>query len=174
MEKAREFQWGPSSIIAWFTTFLCVKWPMFETFKQFEELHGNNDNAESTGTKWNSLTSSVQALLPVPNCIQICWVSLETKYARDKHEISLCVYYMRFVQTGNNIHKYNKINYFWHSVTIRNIQLVLCYFRSRDSATGYGLDDRGVVVRVPVGSRIFSSPRWPDRLWSPPSLLFNG
>jgi hypothetical protein len=37
---------------------------------------------------------------------------------------------------------------------------------SRDSAvgiaTGYGLDDQGVGVRVPVGSRIFSSPRRPD------------
>jgi hypothetical protein len=35
--------------------------------------------------------------------------------------------------------------------------------RSRDSAvgiaTGYGLNDRGVGVRVPVGSRIFSSRR---------------
>jgi hypothetical protein len=49
---------------------------------------------------------------------------------------------------------------------------------SRDSAvgiaTGYGLDDRGVGVRVPVGSRIFSSPRRPDRLWSPPSLQSTG
>jgi hypothetical protein len=39
---------------------------------------------------------------------------------------------------------------------------------------GYGLDDRGVGVRVPLGSRIFSSPRRPDRLWDPPSLLSNG
>jgi hypothetical protein len=31
-------------------------------------------------------------------------------------------------------------------------------------ATGYGLDDQGVEVGVPVGSRIFSSPRRPDRL----------
>jgi hypothetical protein len=31
-------------------------------------------------------------------------------------------------------------------------------------ATGYRLDDRGVGVRVPVGSRIFSSTRYPDRL----------
>jgi hypothetical protein len=48
---------------------------------------------------------------------------------------------------------------------------------SRDSvvgiATGYGLDDRGVVVRVPVGSRFSSSPCHPDRLWGPPSLLSN-
>jgi hypothetical protein len=41
-------------------------------------------------------------------------------------------------------------------------------------ATGYGLDDRGEGVRVPVGSRAFSSPRRPDRLWSPPNLLSNG
>jgi hypothetical protein len=48
---------------------------------------------------------------------------------------------------------------------------------SRDSlagiATGYGLDDRGIGVRVPVGSRIFSSPRRPHRLWGPPCLLSN-
>jgi hypothetical protein len=31
-------------------------------------------------------------------------------------------------------------------------------------ATSYGLDNRGVGVRVPVGSRIFSSPNRPDRL----------
>jgi hypothetical protein len=47
----------------------------------------------------------------------------------------------------------------------------------RDSAvgiaTGYGLDDRGVGVRDPVGSRIFSSPS-PDRLWCPPNVLSNG
>jgi hypothetical protein len=41
-------------------------------------------------------------------------------------------------------------------------------------AIGYGLDDRGVGVQFPVGSRIFSSPRRPDRLWGPPSLLSNG
>jgi hypothetical protein len=49
---------------------------------------------------------------------------------------------------------------------------------SRDSAvgiaTGYGLNNSGVEVRVPVGSRIFSSPRRPDRLWGPPSLLSDG
>jgi hypothetical protein len=43
--------------------------------------------------------------------------------------------------------------------------------KSRDSevgiATGYGLDDREVGVRVPVGSGVFSSPRCPDWLWGP-------
>jgi hypothetical protein len=40
-------------------------------------------------------------------------------------------------------------------------------------AIGYGLDDRGVGIRVPVGSRISSSPRRPEWLWGPPSLLSN-
>jgi hypothetical protein len=50
--------------------------------------------------------------------------------------------------------------------------------KSRDSsvgiATSYGLDDRGVGVRVPVGTRIFFFPRRPGRLWGPPSFLYNG
>jgi hypothetical protein len=51
-----------------------------------------------------------------------------------------------------------------------------CYYadRSRDSvvgiATGYGFDDQGVGVRVPVRPRIFSSPRHPDWPWGPPNL----
>jgi hypothetical protein len=38
-------------------------------------------------------------------------------------------------------------------------------------ATGYGLVDRGVGVRVPVGSRIYPSPCRADLLRGPPSLL---
>jgi hypothetical protein len=37
--------------------------------------------------------------------------------------------------------------------------------------TGYGLDNRGVGVWVPVGSRILTSQSRPDRLWGPPNLL---
>jgi hypothetical protein len=48
----------------------------------------------------------------------------------------------------------------------RKIMFGLCIIRIRDSvvgiATGYGLNDRGLGVRVPVGSRIFCSPRRPD------------
>jgi hypothetical protein len=36
-------------------------------------------------------------------------------------------------------------------------------------ATGYGLDDRGFGVQVPVGSRIFSSPCSLDWLWAHPA-----
>jgi hypothetical protein len=41
-------------------------------------------------------------------------------------------------------------------------------------ATRQRLDDREVRVRVPVGSRIFSSPRRPDRLWGSPNHLSSG
>jgi hypothetical protein len=36
-------------------------------------------------------------------------------------------------------------------------------------ATRNGLDDKGVGVRVPVGSRIFSSPCHPDSFWAHPT-----
>jgi hypothetical protein len=53
--------------------------------------------------------------------------------------------------------------------------IISLLFLQRDSvvgiATGYGLDDRGVGVRVPVGSRILSSSRRPNRFWGPPNLL---
>jgi hypothetical protein len=51
----------------------------------------------------------------------------------------------------------------------------MVYNRSRDSvvgiATSYGLEDREVGVRVPVGSRIFSSLRRLDRLCGPPNPI---
>jgi hypothetical protein len=54
---------------------------------------------------------------------------------------------------------------------------VLAMYTNRDGpvgiATGYRLDDQAVGVRVPVGSRILLFPRYPDRLWGPPSLLAN-
>jgi hypothetical protein len=40
-------------------------------------------------------------------------------------------------------------------------------------ANGYGLDDRGAGVRIPVGSRTFSSCR-ADRLWDPPTSCLMG
>jgi hypothetical protein len=53
-------------------------------------------------------------------------------------------------------------------VSLKPIIIIIIIIISRDSvvgiATGYGLDDRGVGVRVPVGSRILSFPCHPDRL----------
>jgi hypothetical protein len=46
-----------------------------------------------------------------------------------------------------------------------NVKNDLINIRTRDSvagiATGYGIDDRGVGVRAPVGSRIFSTSSRP-------------
>jgi hypothetical protein len=50
--------------------------------------------------------------------------------------------------------------------------------KSRCSAagitSGFGLNDWGVEVLVPVGSRIFTYPYCPDWLQGPPSLLSSG
>jgi hypothetical protein len=75
----------------------------------------------------------------------------------------------------------------WHLIVSsecsRNLGIPFCFSiryggRSQDSivsiATGYRLNDRGVGVRVPVGSRIFTSPCRPDQLWGLPSLLYSG
>jgi hypothetical protein len=53
-------------------------------------------------------------------------------------------------------------------IPLRSILISTSYQRcsSVGIATGYWLDDRGVGVRVPVGSRIYSSPCRPDRLWA--------
>jgi hypothetical protein len=42
------------------------------------------------------------------------------------------------------------------------------------AATGYGLGDWRFGVRVPVESRIFSSPLRPDQLWGTLRLLSRG
>jgi hypothetical protein len=41
------------------------------------------------------------------------------------------------------------------------------------SRYSYWLDERAIGVRIPVGTRFFSSPRRPDWLWGPPILLCN-
>jgi hypothetical protein len=73
------------------------------------------------------------------------------------------------------LHKIARWEYTQLLVIIHNYHLIT---GSRDSAvsiaTGHGLDDGEVTVRVPIESRIFSSPRHPDQFWGPPSLLSNG
>jgi hypothetical protein len=61
-----------------------------------------------------------------------------------------------------------------HQRERENTMFIFIYDSAVGIATGYGMDNRGVGVRVPVRSRIFSSPLRPDRLWGPPSFLSNG
>jgi hypothetical protein len=55
---------------------------------------------------------------------------------------------------------------------------MICVEFNRDSVVGvatvYRLEERGARVRVPLGSRLFSSPRRPDWLCGPPKLLSKG
>jgi hypothetical protein len=56
----------------------------------------------------------------------------------------------------------------------RNILIQYLLLEGAGIATGYEPEDRGVGVRVPIEPRIFFSPRCPDQLWGPFSLLSNG
>jgi hypothetical protein len=55
---------------------------------------------------------------------------------------------------------------YWHTLWIRESVVGI--------ATSYGLGDREVTVRVPVGPKTFYSPRCSDEIWGPPNLLSNG
>jgi hypothetical protein len=101
-----------------------------------------------------------------------------------------------YMSSESHLPSFYHSNYTWHRVKLwnslcsflqppvtsslfgPNILLSCSQTRSRDSvvciATGYGLDDPGFGVLVPVASRISSSPRRPDRLWGPPSILCGG
>jgi hypothetical protein len=59
----------------------------------------------------------------------------------------------------------------WTLIHVSDIYVYIYICNVVGIATGYRLDDEGFGIRVSVGSRIFSSPRHPDQLWGPPSLL---
>jgi hypothetical protein len=86
--------------------------------------------------------------------------------------------------SGNNNYHAEDISAYWFFLIFKikreckqnNIQICK---RKRQNiwvgiATGYWLDGRGVVVRVPIGARFFSSLRRPDQFWGSSSLLSNG
>jgi hypothetical protein len=56
---------------------------------------------------------------------------------------------------------------------IFNVRDIMSRSNADGAATGYGLDDRGVGVRFPVGSRMFTSPYRLDGLWGLRNLLSN-
>jgi hypothetical protein len=79
----------------------------------------------------------------------------------------------------NLLQKKARVYYIWQLWRRPDIALEECSsfcvgYCTIPGATGYGQDEGGIGVRVPVGSRIFSSPRRPDLLWGPPNLLSNG
>jgi hypothetical protein len=68
--------------------------------------------------------------------------------------------------------------FFFKSLCILNFNRYQTSLGNGDSSFGiavaYGLDDRGVAVRVLVGSRIFSPLQYPGRFWGTPNFLVNG
>jgi hypothetical protein len=97
---------------------------------------------------------------------------------REKHKLDL-MDWSCFRTQGNISTLENKIPGWWRKGWDEMFHNLDSFsdIGTRDSvlgiATGYALNERGVGVRVPVGSRIFSSPRRPDRLCGPSSFLYN-
>jgi hypothetical protein len=63
-----------------------------------------------------------------------------------------------------------KKKYFAKFGTVVLIYFVLKRILTVGIATGYGVHDQGVGIRVPVGATIFTSLCRPDRLWGPPNI----
>jgi hypothetical protein len=74
----------------------------------------------------------------------------------------------------------SKLKPFENSMNVTSVgknEKLLCntgYGSSVGIATGHGMDNRRFGARVPVGSRMFTAPYRPDRLWGPPSLRSSG
>jgi hypothetical protein len=77
------------------------------------------------------------------------YITILVKYVRNRSYIILNFSDSVFIFAGTNL--------FWVSAV--------------GMVTDYELDDRGDGLQVPVGSRIFYSPRLTDRSWGPSSLL---
>jgi hypothetical protein len=80
--------------------------------------------------------------------------------------ITVCQEIILAISSGLSLDTITKLQYIYIYISHNRVTAV-------GIATGYGLDDNGVGIWVPVEVRIFTSPR-PDWLWGPASLLFNG
>jgi hypothetical protein len=89
-------------------------------------------------TKWNALVAAESLLL-----IGLSWKDLTWE---------------------NGQGRYSPMQYHQCVTDLTNLLLPHSWDSAVSIVTGYGLGDREVGDRVPVGSRIFSSPRRPDRL----------
>jgi hypothetical protein len=94
------------------------------------------------------------------------------------HDICSPVKFKWYLGLKSRLHHQGQVgNQGWNQYKASN-KLLGYTAKSRDSsvgiASGYRLDDQGVAIRVPVGSRIFTFPYRPDQIWGPPCLISNG
>jgi hypothetical protein len=62
----------------------------------------------------------------------------------------------------------------YNLVRDKDVRVYVLPYSSGSIVSDYRLDDRSIGVRFPAGAKNFSSSLCPDRLWGPPSLLYNG
>jgi hypothetical protein len=81
-------------------------------------------------------------------------------------------YFIRIIWKWNYVHNWTVLVQQTMLSALHSF-LTTPYYCTISIVIGYGLDNRGVGVRVPVEARIFSSPCHPNGLWGSLSLLFN-
>jgi hypothetical protein len=123
---------------------------------------------------WQAVTLSPRirkVLILNPDRITVCLELVVLRFLSSPSKFGILPGHDRFLPNPFQFVIYIS-SFHWTIFSLTTINL-----SSRDSsvgiASGYGLHYRGVGVRVPVRSRIFSSQRRPDRLWGPLSLLSN-
>jgi hypothetical protein len=67
---------------------------------------------------------------------------------------------------------HENISFFYSSANNYNRLIEITMPSSSSIVSDYGLDDRAIGIRSPAGAKGFFL--YPDRLWGPPSLLYNG
>jgi hypothetical protein len=159
----------------------CKQLQLIPTIIQQQAL---SNSLQIQAFKSNSVTVIPHLYLSNREWNSICWKKLTAALWNATN-----ILYHLLYQTRMQLAVLAYLNFHWLLSSRSNdhnhklFNQILYYFVplctvSRDSAvgiaTGYRLDDWEVGVRVPVGSRIFTSPCRPDWPWGPPNLLYNG
>jgi hypothetical protein len=104
---------------------------------------------------------------------------IQTYTERFYRKVTYARYNVLWFVQKMNLHTRNVCNISTQTYPAKTSRTILhpSFIGSRDSAVGtvtrHGLDGQEVRVRVPVGSRLFSSPCRPDGPWGPPNLQSN-
>jgi hypothetical protein len=105
--------------------------------------------------------------------VDVCFDGSLTTMKTDSYDVDMCVIFqvLHGAQNGQNCSNPSPSNLeMFPSKPYISIGIAQSVQRLATSWATEGTDG----VRVPVGSRIISSPRRPDRFWGPPDLLSNG
>jgi hypothetical protein len=118
------------------------------------------------------------------NSFTKCEISNSHGGEYDVQELSSGLY-CRLKWLSTDVSEVRTASIIFHQISLQNAKIPLRFHRNTGTSrsrvslgsivSDYVLDDRAIGVRSPAGAKDFSSILLcPDRLWCPPSLLYNG